>query len=1079
MMVTWLIVTVLVFVLNHGMATQSIIQNPDMRVFCLMFALPGRKNGPDINGFKNLFDAQLEKVGKNIFGNIPHSKRMEEAEKICTFMDSSSPKCAYHRITTIGNHMIDDLRRLERNIGTGFKDSWYMYTVLLSTWYMDRVFLNLNCGPVNVNSPRPTSQWEYVAKWSKHLLSRRNFCTWSKPLDTAVAKNLRQEVNKICNYRETEPICRLEPVLDLVDSMTNLCNIVPQTEWQTSSSNFKFFKSAAYINFYSMRVKMPTHIVNLFDTNTREEAIKTGILSIFFQLYDDFKANDLSLAVKLLKILPKSQYLPCDYNAPFPSFKWMICSCAKVFNELRLYLQTYGTGNPDVLPRKFLVSDIDFRDYIKNLKVTQIKELAEKNAVSLQVVAMDIKNDVQHRFQQLGTYFKKVASYQKAKLDADVGYLKGRIADYQTRFVKYVDELKVKLKKLLVVYIGSALEDLLQAVLKMALRMAMAANPFKWLTDSGNSDDILESATEIAEASRLLTHAIGSAANFHKLVDYSTEIAKKLAKNEKMIKNVGKIMDSAVKIVESSGNGYETMQSNFLRDYTSYSPQVTKDDLAKLGAYWALFIEEICEGIASTGSIAANAIRGITGATGMCREAKITAEQLVATQEEVYDLQFDLMETMANLMRSLTQIQSSKILGEGPKAQHPSGLSVDTIKTLVAVSSMSYNILQTTNVQMLCNILEYKQGQKPQLCNGLATDIDKLLASRDSECHAELKFITVSTKRTNKTGDYSWLDLSMLFRGKTVPFQVPETNWWMQHAKLLPSQRGHSFYLAGFEIYMPIVSDDARPVLVQVTPTNVDNKLFQDAKTNYIISPLKQMTDRLKISYTEGHGSSCRQQRIPNPYRVCGRNERSSFPQICPNSISEKDNSILLPSIYSKFNLRVEGYEQLHLDEPVTDVPLKIGIKFCSVDPSRPLQRKKREISSIRKQRSNGDLCCPQNKQYFSEVTKQCEACPVGSQSYYNGLFCGKLINIPFSGSITENFTYDKAVNLCKQSGSNIASTQLFAQARQLGQTSCVCAWLEGSRVDSLTTRNNCRNKTACSTSGNIKYVHCTTNFST
>ena len=808
----WFIVTVFVFVFNHGMATQSIIQNPDMRVFCLMFALPGRKNGPDINGFKNLFDAQLEKVGKNIFGNIPHSKRMEEAGKICTFMDSSSPKCAYHRITTVGNHMIDDLRRLESNIGTGFKDSWYMYTVLLSTWYMDRVFLNLNCGPVDVNSPRPTSQWEYVAKWSKQLLSRSNFCTWSKPLDKTVARNLRQEVKKICDFRETEPICRLEPVLDLVDSMTNLCNTVPQTEWRTSSSNFKFFKSAAYINFYSMRVKMPTNIVNLFDTGTREEAVKTGILSIFFQMYDDFKANDLTLAVKLLKILPKSQYLPCDYNAPFPSFKWLICSCAKVFNELRLYLQTYGKGNADVLPRKFLVSDIDFREYIKNLKVSQIKELAEKNAVSLQVVAMDIKNDVQHRFQQLGKYFKTVATYQKGKLKADVGYLKGRIEDYQTRFNNYVEDIKGKLTTLLGLYIGTVAADLAQAVAKMAIRVAMAGNPFKWLAGSGNADDILESATEIAEASRLLTHAIGSAVHFHKLVDYSTKIATKLAKNEKMIKNVGNIMNNAMKIVESSENGFETMQSNFLRDYNDYSPQVTKDDLAKLGSYWELFIEEICEGIASTSSVIANEIRGIAGATGRCREAKITAAQLVATQEEVYDLQFDLMETMANLMRSLTQIQSSKILGNGPKAQHPSGLSIDTIKTLVAVSSMSYNILQTTNVQMLCNILEYKQGRKPQLCNGLATDIDRLLALRDSECHEELKFITVSTKRTNITGDYSWLDLSRLFRGKTVPFQVPSVNWWMQHGQLLPSQRSHSFYLAGFEIYMPIVSEDARPV---------------------------------------------------------------------------------------------------------------------------------------------------------------------------------------------------------------------------------------------------------------------------
>ncbi|CAC5381944.1 unnamed protein product [Mytilus coruscus] len=941
---TWFIVTVLVLVLNHGLVTQSIIEIPDMRVFCLIFALPGHKNGPDINGFETLFNAQLDKVGKNIFGNIPHSNRMEEAGKICTLLDSSSPKCAYHRITKIGNHMIDDLRRLESNIGTGFEDSWYMYTVLLSTWYMDRVFLSLNCEPMDVNLPRQTSQLKYIAKWSKHLLSRRNFCTWSKPLDKTVAINIRQEVKQICTFRKTEPICRLEPVLDLVDSMTNLCNLVPQTEWQNVSTNFDFLKNAAYINFYSMRVKMPTHIINLFDSSTREEAIKTGILSIFFQLYNDFKANDLSLAVKLLKILPESQYLPCDYKAPFPSFKWLVCSCAKVFNELRLYLQTYGTGNSDDLLRKFLVSNIDFREYIKNLKVSQIKELTEKNAVSLQVVAMDIKNVVQHRFQQLGTYFKKVATYQQAKLEADVGYLKGRIEDYQKRFHNYVQEIQGKLTTLLGFYLGTSDADLNQAIAKMAIRMAMAGNPFKWLTGSGNADDILESSTEIAEASRLLTHAIGSTVHFHNLVDYSTEIANKLAKNEMMIKNVGEIINNATKIVESSGNGYETIQSNFLRDYTAYSPQVSKDDLAKLGSYWELFIDEICEGIASTGSIVANSIRGISGSTGRCREAKITAAQLVATQEEVYDLQFDLIETMANLMRSLTQIQSSKIIGEGPKAQHPSGLSVDTIKTLVVVSSISYNILQATNVQMLCNILEYKQGRKPQLCKGLATDIDKLLALRDSECHEELKFITVSTKRTNKTGDYSWLDLSLLFRGKTVPFQVPDINWWMQHGKLLPSQRGYSFYLAGFEIYMPIVSDDARPVLVQVLPTNVDNKLFEDSKTNYIISPLKPMTDRLKISYIEGHGSSCRQQIIPNPYLQCGRNQRSSFPQICPSSLSKEDNSLLLPSIYSRFDLRVEGYEQLNLDEPVTDVPLKIGIKFCSVDPSRPLQRRKREI---------------------------------------------------------------------------------------------------------------------------------------
>ena len=51
----------------------------------------------------------------------------------------------------------------------------------------------------------------------------------------------------------------------------------------------------------------------------------------------------------------------------------------------------------------------------------------------------------------------------------------------------------------------------------------------------------------------------------------------------------------------------------------------------------------------------------------------------------------------------------------------------------------------------------------------------------------------------------------------------------------------------------------------------------------------------------------------------------------------------LLPSIYSKFNVQIEGYEHLNLSMPVTDVGVAVGIKYCYVNPNNvATQRRKR-----------------------------------------------------------------------------------------------------------------------------------------
>ena len=111
--------------------------------------------------------------------------------------------------------------------------------------------------------------------------------------------------------------------------MENLCSMVTESNWKITSNKFKYLKSAAYINFFSLRSKMPPDISTMYASDTSKSVIKKYLQEIFEKLYYDFRANDLSLAKDLLDVLPKSMYLPCDFMARFPSFEWLICSTAK------------------------------------------------------------------------------------------------------------------------------------------------------------------------------------------------------------------------------------------------------------------------------------------------------------------------------------------------------------------------------------------------------------------------------------------------------------------------------------------------------------------------------------------------------------------------------------------------------------------------------------------------------------------------------------------------------------------------------------------------------------------------------
>ena len=63
----------------------------------------------------------------------------------------------------------------------------------------------------------------------------------------------------------------------------------------------------------------------------------------------------------------------------------------------------------------------------------------------------------------------------------------------------------------------------------------------------------------------------------------------------------------------------------------------------------------------------------------------------------------------------------------------------------------------------------------------------------------------------------------------------------------------------------------------------------------------------------------------------------------------------------------------------------------------------------------------------------------------------GTLIQILSQNNITNSLSYNNTLSLCKQKRSHVVSRQIFTRAQHLKLESCVCGWLEGSEVESLT----------------------------
>ncbi|CAG2246140.1 unnamed protein product [Mytilus edulis] len=1014
----------------------------ELRKLCITLALPAKASGPDFEMFENLYNDQLFKAGNNIFDNINDNKaRINTTEAECSILDTSTVGCVYLRLYKIGQYTKSDLQRLGSVLDTEHDNISYMYSVLLLAWYLDPVLLKLNCGPVDLISKIPIAQWKYAAEFETHLLTRSNVCSWTKPFRKTVSEHLISEVSEWCLINRDDPYCQLIPFFELVDSIYNLCGLVTEADWNESSLEIKAAKFSIFTLF--QRAPKDMHQNSKIEKSEITK-ITTEILTTF---YDEFRSKQLIKTNNLLKILPKSSAIKCNFMAEYPSFDWLLCAFAKTLDQLRSFVLTYGIGVSGYSSkRKVLVTSIDYKEYIKNVRISQIKELSQEISLDLQVAAVQIKNEIQDRFQQLGTYFKSLAEFESKKLTADIDSIQSDIDSYTIVHEKAKTKLKSSLGALLLLFTSAATGDLVEAGVKLAARAAEASNPLKWIFNSGNTVDVLEATNEVAQATAILAKALSKTGYLIKLQKLSAEISKKINKNAPLLQTIKNILDR-VTPESISDEKFTSLQSDFFKHYENYSGKLQKYELTVLGSYWEGFIDDLCSSIEETSGLASAAFKTTLWATNACPDAKANAIKLVVSLEEIFDFQENLLEKMSSLMRSLTQIQSSSILGSGTRARFPSNLTIFEIKSFAAASYISTSIVQFTNVYMLCDILEYKMGRRPNDCQGISTNVDKLLSLPDVRCNPILKYVDVPTQSNsfNET-NRNWIDLSKLYKGETVQFQIPNSNWLIDRGWIPEAHKNFAIYVDGFEMYLPVQSSSSNQVEVIVTPSNTGNRLY-DYKdgTDYIITPSVPM----RMSYSLGKDLTCRQERIENPYRVCDTDGGNLMPQICIHTLgtdSVIDPDKIKPSIYGQLDITVSGLERSHLSTPSTKVPIKVGLKYCFIDPYE--RRKKRNT-----RRTVGDICCSGNSFYKDG---HCQDCPPGTISKFNGLFC---------------------VTGCRNSGKKLASKDSLLLARDLGSQSCLCGWIEGGIVDSARSRADCDVQTQCQFDEYMKYAYCDSTY--
>lgn len=506
-----------------------------------------------------------------------------------------------------------------------------------------------------------------------------------------------------------------------------------------------------------------------------------------------------------------------------------------------------------------------------------------------------------------------------------------------------------------------------------------AINPIGTLI--GGKSGILNGLDDVTDLLPLVAKMKLVYKNFRKLKIETEKIRNKLEKNDDFLED----MENIIEKDSVSREKFKASTNAFLREYQQFDPRVEKYEIEGMSATWRGLITAACSAIDSVKTPEAAKVQGIVYSKGLCSKSERLAEQLISLYSSIYDFQFELIDALIHYVKSSVAIDAAKEVktefSEISKVNTANNVSLTTLSMMGGLSYMTFQVHVFHTVQQYCNVLEYMEGGKrPQECKGINTDLALLVANTEPICISETaRYYSIPTTPSNETDlDYEdiYVDVTNLFKGDSIKFQIPSSQWLVDNEWIRSEEIDFAFYVKQFNVFLPTKTihphyfySSADPILHNAVVVN---------STEYVIIP------SLPLIYEYSMGPPrliCQTTKHRNPYTSCEMGNQVS--EIC--QLSRTYEHHLYPSIYSQWELKIEGGEELTPPNAATDYDLLVGLQLCKIAPNNYIHEK---IGRVQEDYDSTQCC--QNNSYRPSLDADCEECPAESQSALAGYYCEK-----------------------------------------------------------------------------------------
>ncbi len=774
-----------------------------------------------------------------------------------------------------------------------------------------------------------------------------------------VAIELRKELVVACPssddlfFGDVSQFCQIKDALHIFDLI-----------WPSSlSPEFEKHKKAILMNVIILKKQNPHYST----VEVSETDILVECTNIILKYMRDKETSNLKAFAKFLpsSTAYKSNATSCRTDN--------LCIFMKIIKQIRVYIDEVKLDKV-MTRRRILNTGTEYRELLRQQQLSRILTvLFEQGATSLQI-ANDLKRHLTTKFSELRSYFEGVETFSQQIADADIEYVKGRVETYQTDLDNVVENLKHRMTSLFMKAFATVGLDILEKMVVLAMDIVAAYNPLKQMFTGNNAQDVIESAAALANAIADIAKLANVKSAYEELTTKITYLSKRLNENDDVLGNVYDFIQDDKKIIDRIES--QKSKNSFIKEYKAYDPKVKRYEITQVSSLWQNLIATICDiisGIDTTlGAI------GKIFALGDCESLPSLVDEMNVIYEEIYDYQFELMDSMAAYIRASVALDAAKEISsefeEVTELNINSESTLTTLQMIGGLSSITYqtHILQIVN--LYCNVLEYMEGgKKPTECKGIETDVDLLIANIEPTCISQTyKYYFAPTQQTNKN-DQAYVNITKLFSGSTVPFKIPNAQWLVDHNWIHPNEKDFALYVKKFDVFLPVKPKYPTEFYVTADPVLHNVVVPGPSATEYIIIPHSHFIHE----YSMGpHRLRCSEPKVQNPYTTC---EQEDISLLCHHS--DTVNWHLYPSIYSQWSLSVSGGKDFAIPKPATNMSVIFGIQICKIaqyDYNR---------ENIAHSQSIAADCCEEGH-YRPNDKSPCAPCPTGSSSSLGGYYC-------------------------------------------------------------------------------------------